>query len=61
MDFGFISSKDSMDELLKISQVILGTLKPDTQALQTTSMEASLYKSSSKTSTCFGVSIRAYF
>ena len=29
MDFGFILSKDLIDEPLKISQVILGTLKPD--------------------------------
>ena len=46
-----ISSKDSMDGPLsnfKLLQVILDTLKPETQAPRITSMEASLCKSSSK-------------
>ena len=42
-------------------QVILDTLKPNTQAPRITSMEASLCKSSSKTSNRFSVNIRDYF
>ena len=49
----FISSQDSMDGPLKISQVILGTLKSDTQALQITSMEPSLYTTFSKNSNAY--------
>ena len=59
-----ISSKDSMEGPLsnsKLLQVILDTLKPDTQAPRITSMEASLCKSSSKTSTRFRDHIRDYF